>query len=547
MHTCRLFLIVIASCLLLASSPSSSPINVVTYHYDNGRTGQNIQETILNPANVNANKFGKLFSQPVDGQVYAQPLELQDVQIPGLGQHNVLYIATEHDGVYAFDADNNSGANANPLWYDSFIDPAHGITTIPASDVGTNMIYPEIGITSTPVIGNNTLFVLAATKENGNYFQRLHALNVATGVEIPGSPVVIQATVPGTGWGSVNGQISFNALYENQRAALLLSNGVVYIAWASHGLEATNPYHGWVIGYDASTLAQVAVLNLTPNAAQGGIWQSGGGLAGDDLGNVYGITGNGTFDASSGGQDYGMSFLKFGTAGGLTVVDYFSPYNELQLSENDEDLGAGGPLLFPGETTAKTSPLMVGAGKDATIYLTNTSHMGGFNATQNNNLQTIENAFHGHGVFNNAAYWQRKLYFCAVGYPLQIFALKDGLINPIPIAQSSATFAFPGATPTISSDGNSNGIAWLLEFNHNGETGGHGGPAVLHAFDPNTAVEIYNSNQAGTRDVPGNSIKFTTPVIANGKVYIGTATEIDVFGLLSQKTQLRDAAPFTKE
>ena len=197
-------------------------------------------------------------------------------------------------------------------------------------------------------------------------------------------------------------------------------------------------------------------------------------------------------------------------------------------------------MLFPGETIANSSPLVVSAGKDTTIYLASTAHLGRFNSNQNDNLQTIENAFHGHGVFNNAAYWQQKLYFCAVGYPLQIFALKDGLISPAPIAQSTATFAFPGATPTISSDNNSGGIAWVLEFTHAGASNGHGGPAVLHAFDPHTAVELYNSNQAGARDMAGDSIKFTTPVIANGKVYIGTATEMDVFGLLGQKSKRED-------
>jgi len=521
--------------LLVVAAAAPCQVNVVTYHYDNARTGQNIHENLLTPDKVNQGTFGKLFSQPVDGQIYAQPLELQKVQIPGKGQHNVVYLATEHDSVYAFDADSNSGTNASPLWQDSFIDPANGITPIPSSDAGTDFIYPEIGITSTPVIdtSSGTMYLLAATKENGTYFQRLHALDVASGIEKFGGPVIIRATVPGTGWGSVNGKVSFDPLREHQRVALMLSQGVMYTGWGSHGKESTYPYHGWVMGYDARTLAQMGVFNDTPNGGQGGIWASGGGLAADNLGNLYVLTGNGTFDLDSGGFDYGETFIKL-SPNSLTPTDYFTPYNEADLSNRDKDLGSGEPLIIAAASATAVPQLAVGAGKGGTIYLVNVRHMGGFNDAHNQNLQTIDNAFAGHGMYSSPAFWQDKLYFCASNDVLRVFQFSGGLISPDPIATSTHTFQAPGLTPVISAKGAANGIIWALEY-IKGDMEGYGGPAVLHALDASTAVELYNSNQAGTRDVPGNSLHFATPIVANGKVYLGTANELDVFGALALK------------
>ncbi|MBZ5570829.1 MAG: pyrrolo-quinoline quinone [Acidobacteriia bacterium] len=523
------------SLLFLVPMAAMCQLNVVTYHYDNFRTGQNLREGTLTPGKVNQNTFGKLFSQPVDGQIYAQPLELRNVQVPGKGQHNVVYVVTEHDSAYAFDADSNTGSNASPLWQDSFIDPANGITPIPTVDTDTQAIYPEIGITSTPVIdpGSGTLYVVAATKESGTYVHRLHALDVASGTEKFGGPVVIQATVSGNGWGSVDGKISFDPLREHQRAALLLSRGVVYIAWASHGKEKSYPYHGWVMGYDAGTLAQVAVFNSTPNGKQGGIWLSGGGLAEGPRGDLFTLTGNGTFDADDGGVDYGDSFLKLTPSKGLTVTDYFTPFNQEDLSNQDQDLGSGEPMVLPGPSAAAPPHLAVGAGKEGTIYLIDLSHMGGFNDTQNLNLQTIEDALGGRGMHNSPAFWQQKLYFCASADVLRIFQMSGGLISPTPIATSVHVFQTPGATPVISARGASRGIVWLLEYT-SGTQQGVGGPGVLYALDPTTAAELYNSNQAGSRDVPGLSLHFNTPMVANGKVYVGTANELDVFGLLSQ-------------
>lgn len=531
----------LATVFSLTLIPAFCQVNVVTYHYDNFRAGANIRERILTPGNVKAKTFGKIFSQPVDGQIYAQPLELQNVLIPAKGQHNVVYVATENDSVYAFDADNNTGDNASPLWWDSFINPSLGITPIPAKDTGTASIYPQVGITSTPVIDVNsgTLYVVAATKENGAYFQRLHALDLSTGAEKFDGPVVIQASVPGTGWGSVHGIVSFDPLRENQRAGLLLVNGVVYVGWASHGLETTYPYHGWVIGYDAATLTQAAVFNVTPNGEQGGVWQSGGGIAADLSGNIYFVSGNGTFDANTGGPDYGMSFVKLTTAGGMQVSDYFTPFNEALLSARDQDLGSGGPLLFPDLATAAKPHFAIGAGKNSVIYLLNLAHMGEFDPTKNNVVETIENAFAGHELLGNPAFWQQKLYFAAANDVLRIFQYINGLISQTPIATSRGSFPAPGATPVISSNGGTNGVLWVLKFNPKGGGNGHGGPGELQALNPTTAVELYNSTQAGSRDTPGPSIKFATPIIANAKVYFGTASELDVFGLLSNSVQAK--------
>jgi hypothetical protein len=488
----------LATGLLLISIPAFCQVNVVTFHYDNFRTGANLQERILTPANVNANTFGKLFSQSVDGQIYAQPLELQGVPVAGKGQHNVVYVATENDSVYAFDADNNTGNNASPLWRDSFIDPSQGITPIPAQDTETESIYPQIGITSTPVIDVNsgTLYVLAATKENGAYFQRLHALDVTSGKEKFGGPVVIHASVPGTGWGSVNGKVSFDPLRENQRAALLLANGVVYIGWSSHGLETTYAYHGWVIGYDAATLTQTSVLNITPNGMQGGVWHSGGGMAADFSGNIYFVSGNGTFDANTSGPDYGMSFVKLSTAGGLQVSDYFTPYNEASLSELDQDFGSGGPLLFPDLPTAVKPHFAIGAGKNSVIYLLNLAHMGEFNPTKNDIVESIEDAFGGHALLSTPAFWQQKLYFAASSDVLRIFEYGNGFIAKTPIATSTGIFPSPGSTPVISSNRGTGGVLWLLAFNPQGGGNGYGGPAELVALNPTTAVELYDSNRA---------------------------------------------------
>lgn len=528
---CRLLYVstgLLAVVLLVA--PGFAQVSVTTYHYDTFRSGQNSRETELTPAVVNVNTFGKLFSQSVDGQIYGEPLVLYNLQIAGNGTHTVVYVATENDSVFAFDGNSNTGSNASPLWHVSFIDPAKGITTVPASDLGSDAITPQIGITSTPVIdlNNGTLYVVAATKENSAYYQRLHALDVTTGAEKFGGPVSIAASVKGTGSNSSNGYIFFDPFRSNQRAALLLMNGVVYISWASHGLEAKFPYHGWVLGYNENTLALTQAFCVTPNGDQGGIWHSGDGLAADNLGNIFFMSGNGTFDVNTGGIDYGMSYVELSSTGGLTVASYFTPYNAVQESQGDLDLGSGGPLLLPYQNGATYPNLAVGAGKDGNLYLVNRENMGGFNSQNNSQIvEEIPSAFAGHGVYSTPAYWQGYLYYWATFDYLRIFQLTDGLIGTTPIATSSYALASPGATPVISADGNTNGIVWALDTSKTLT-----GPAVLHALNARTAAELYNSAQSGTRDKAGNAVRFTLPTVANGKVYVGTAAELDVYGLL---------------
>jgi len=506
-------------------------VDVVTYHNDPVRSGQNLHETALTSALVQQSTFGKLFTQPVDGQIYAQPLVIANLNIPGKGVHTVVYVATENDSVYAFDGNSNTGNNANPLWHASFIDPANGITTVPSSDLGTDAIYPQIGITGTPVIdpSNGTLFVVAATKENGAYVQRLHALSVTTGAEKFGGPVVIQATVKGTGSNSSGGYLSFDPFRSNQRPGLLLVNGSVFITWSSHGLEDEFPYHGWLIGYNETTLEQVGAYCITANGDQGGIWQSGDAPAADTLGNIFFMTGNGTFDANTGGQDYGMSYVKISTKGSLTVADYFTPYNEAEESNEDLDLGSGGAMLLPYQSGAEYPYLAVGAGKDGTLYVVNRNDMGHFNSSGNSQIvESIPSAFGGRSLYSTPAYWQGYLYFWAANDVLRVYQMVNGLVSTTTVAMGTTKFASPGATPVVSSNEGSNGIIWSIDPSGYGT----GSPAVLHALNANTAVELYNSTQAGTRDTAGPAIKFTPPTVANGKVYVPTASELDVYGLL---------------
>ena len=494
---------------------------VLTYHNDNSRTGQNLNESVLSPANVTQSKFGKLFSYPLDGQVFAQPLYVYKVPIDGQN-HNVIYVATEHDTVYAFDADNKA---SSALWSVSFLNSAEGVTPIPSSDLDSP-INPEIGVTSTPVIDGNsgTLYVLAATKENGNYVHRLHALDITSGAEKFGGPVVIQGSVPGSGSGSSNGQITFQTKIQLQRPALLLSKGVIYLAWASyndHGL-----YHGWVMAFDASTLHQIAIWNDTPNGERGGIWQSGCGLSADSAGNVYVATGNGTFDAQAGGTNYGDSFIKLTLNGSsLSVTDYFTPFNQQTLSDEDSDLGSSGLALLPDQ--AGVNPhLGISAGKEGKIYLVNRDHLGKFQSDNDSQIvQSIPDAL---GTtpddrnFSSAVYWNGSVYFVGNTDAIKQFQLNSGLLSTSPVSQSSHQFGYTG-TSSISANGSGNGILWTMEA----------GGSVLHAYDAtNLANELYNSKQAGSRDFFGSAIRFNPPTVANGKVYVAGQTEIAVFGLL---------------
>src|SRR5258708_1874577 len=369
--------------LLTLTLPLAAQVNVLTYQYDNTRAGANLKEVVLTPANVNQSHFGKLFSHPVDGYIYGQPLYLAAVNVPGNGVHNIVYVATEHDSVYAFDADNSGGPNDAPFWHVSFLDTARGVTTVPASDVNCDQIVPEIGITSTPVIdpASGTIYVVAMTKESAggtvSYVHRLHALDVASGAERAGSPVVIQASVPGTGDGGST--VSLIPKNYKQRPGLLLLNGVVYLGFSSHC--DFGQYHGWLIGYDAHTLQQVKVYNSSPNGVSGSLWAGGAAPAADAADNIYIVTGNGTFDAASGGVDLSESYIKLSSAGALTPKDYFTPFNFQFLNDEDLDVGSAGVALLPDEAGSSSHPhLMVGASKEGRVYLLDRDNLGKWQA-----------------------------------------------------------------------------------------------------------------------------------------------------------------------
>lgn len=528
----RAFRYVALFCLLSVVSRAvgaSAAVSVLTYHNDNARTGQNTNETLLTPLNVNATNFGKLFTQSVDGYVYAQPLIMTNVTIPGKGVHNVALVATEHDSVYAFDAD----ANMPALWQVSFINPAAGVTTVPSSEVECNDLVPEIGITSTPVIdpATGTIYVEAKTKEVidtvTNYVHRMHALDITTGAEKFGGPALIQPTVAGTGDGNDGaGHVTFYGLTQFNRAALLLNKGVVYAGCAAHC--DNGPYHGWLIGFNAHTMVLSNVFNTTPNGGLGGIWQAGGGPSTDTNGNIYVMTGNGTFDAKTNG-DYGDTFIKLSTTNGLAVNDYFTPTNQAELAANDLDLGSGGPLVLPNEAggTTTNEHLLVGAGKQGTVYLLRRDVMGKYSAG-NNTKETLTNAI-GH-CFDTPAYFNKTIYFIGINDVLKAFGINKGVMTTNPVSKALSPFAFPGATPSISANGIKNGIVWAIQSDFYGNSG----PAVLHAYNAtNVAIELYNSSQAesGFRDYPGAAVKFSTPTIANGKVYVGAEYAFSVFGL----------------
>ena len=514
--------IVLATMVSLFSQVAHAQ-SVLTWHNDNSRTGQNLKETILTPSNVNSTHFGKRFALTVSGWIFAQPLYVPTVSIPGKGTHNVVYVATENDSMYAFDAD---GTTTTPLWHRDFTNSTKGIVAVPCGDTPSCFVVgPVVGITGTPVIDptNKTLYVVVFTLENGSYFQRLHPLDITTGAEKFGGPVVIRASVPGIGSGSVAGTIMFDPRIQNQRPALLLLKGVVYISWASFG-DLGN-YHGWVLGYGASTLSRVAVFNDTRNGSQGGIWQSGGGLSADSNANIFFVTGNGTFDANTtGGIDYGDSFLKLGTTGELSVVDYFTPHNQSMLESFDFDLGSGAGLILPKQ--AGTLPdEIISAGKQGIMYVVNRDKMGEFNSTRDNVIQTVTGS--SNGYFGSPAYFNNAVYYSGADDFLDRYSLRNGLLSATPVSETLTKFN-RGSTPSISANGSTNGIVWAIDQGATSTAS-----AVLHAYNAsNLAKELYNSNQNATRDNLGPGIKFSVPTVANGKVYIGTKNRLVVYGIL---------------
>ncbi|HEX8816168.1 MAG TPA: pyrrolo-quinoline quinone [Terriglobales bacterium] len=517
--------------LLLAVSTPAFATDVTTYHNDIARTGQNLNETILTLGNVNQSAFGKLFTMPVDGIIDAEPLYLASVAIPNQGTHNVLYAVTENDSVYAFDAD--SGAE---LWKVSVLEGSES----PSDDHGCGQISPQIGVTSTPVIDrtsgpDGTIYVVSMSMDKkGDYFQRIHALDITTGAEQFGGPVVITARYPGTGQNSKNGYVHFAPGQYAERQGLLLLNGVVYTAWTSHC--DGGPYTGWIMGYSESTLMQTSVLNVTPNGSEGAIWQAGAGMASDGS-NIFFLDANGDFDTNLNSKgfpsngDFGNGFIKLSTNDNkLRVSDYFNMYDTVNESNGDEDLGSGGALVLPPMTNAKgnTVNLAIGAGKDSNLYLVNRNKMGHFNPNNDNAIyQEIDGALPG-GCWSMPAYYNGSVYYGPEGYNLLQYTFTNAKLATTAASSSSESFEYPGSTPGISANGSANGIVWAIEHSDPND--------VLHAYTATSlANELYNTNQAGTRDQFGTASHFGTPMVVNGKVYVGTSTNVTAFGLLSGK------------
>jgi hypothetical protein len=509
---------------VVTGTAKSRGTDVTTYKNDLSRSGQNLSESALNLTTVTASTFGLLRTLPVDGKVDAQPLYLSALSAAG-GSFNTVFVATEHDSVYAFDAD--SGA---VIWQVSLLGTGETIS----DNRGCRQVDPEIGVTSTPVIdraagAHGTLYVVAMSIDaQSNFHQRLHALDVTTGAELLNGPTDISATFPATGTATS----SFDPKSYEERAALLLLNGTIYTSWTSHC--DFSPYGGWIITYAQSSLARNGALNVAANSSSGpAIWMAGGGPAVDSNGNIYLLTANGVFETTMdangfpNGQDFGNSFLKISNVGaGLKVLDYFTMFNEVAESNGDLDLGSGGGMLLPDlmDSTSTVRHLMVGAGKDGNIYVVDRDSMGKFNASTNQNYQTLGGVLAG-GIWSTPAYFNGTVYYGDVSGTLKAFAISSAKLGATPQSQSATQFVYPGTAPSVSANGTANGIVWAHE---------NANLAVLHAYDAaNLAHEIYNSNQAaGNRDQFGTGNKYITPTVADGKVFVGTTNSVAVFGLL---------------
>ena len=557
---------VIAVLAANAAISGSAPITVVagapltfgvfSWRNDSMLSGVNSQETILTPTNINNSArtaFGKLSACAVDGDVYAQPLYAPNVSLVAAGLHNVVFVATENDSVFAFDAD---ASPCQTLWQTSFLNPVLGVTTVPAcfmvsgactdggtsNDVGSNDITPEIGITGTPVIdpANGMLYVVSKTKEstvNGPiYVQRLHALDITTGNEEPFSPVVIQAIISGNGAGN-NGQnqIPFDPLHQNQRAALALSGANIYVAFGSHG--DVDPFHGWLLAYNVNTLARVAVFNTTPNRppSQGGLSEAGAAPSIDASGTIFSVTGQGVFDANSAtapNTEYAQTLLRLSvnaTAGTFTVQDRFTPFNQFVLTADSQNLGSSGALLLPNQSSGPAHLAVIG-GEPGVLYLVNRDNLGGYALGGPDKVLGTLNL--GGAIYGTPVFWQGALYTTATGQNLSTYALSNGILKTVPSMLSPEAFAFPAPSPVISANGTSNGIAWIIDSSGYGAGGAAATPAILRAYDAaNLGNEIYNSS-VNSADAAGLAVKFSVPTVANGKVYVGTQGELSIYGLL---------------
>jgi hypothetical protein len=529
--------------LTVLPPPNPSALNVLTYHYDNTRQGADTNEVLLTPNSVNTSTFGKLITYSTDGDVIAQPLYVYGLPIPGQGTHNTVFVATENNSIYAFDADSNSGTNGGELWHVNLGTAASSYT----GEFGTRYqgtyygdITPVVGITGTPVINlaAGTLYVSVHTREvtgnSTNYYHRLHALNITNGLEEAYSPVVVADSMAGTGVNGTNGIVSFNARQENQRPALAYANGTVYVAYGSY--EDTDPYHGWVFGFDATNLAMTSVFNTTPNATvaafgdnagEGALWMGGGGLCVDASNNVYFATANGSFSEETNGGDYGDALVKLSTTNGFTVADYFSPYNQDYLAAADLDLGSGGPVLLPDSAGSTTHPhLIVAAGKEGTIHLVDRDNMGHFNSAGDSQIVQELNGAVG-AVRSTPAFFNHTIYYQGNGDVMRAFTITNAVIGSTPASTSSGTISAPGGTPIVTANGLNNSIVWVVSPDAYGSSG----PAVLYAYAAtNLAVELYSSSQNLARDNPGPAVRMNTLTAMNGKVFVGGQSTLSIFG-----------------
>jgi hypothetical protein len=500
---------------------SQSFVGVLTWQNDAARTGQNRAEAVLTPALVNRKHFGKLFSYRVDGMLYAQPLYVPGLKVNGHQTLDVVIVATEHDSVYAFDA---AGKIKAPLWHDRFINPARGVTTVPCTkasqpECDPTIMVPEHGITGTPVIDRaaGRLYVDAKTDERGVFVHRLHVLDVATGAEVSGSPVLVRATDPRYP------KVAFQPRSGFQRSGLALDNGIVYVPFASN-----DDAQGWIIGFNSATLDVVRAFCVTPTGQLGGIWGPGAAPAIDEGGNLYGSTGNGSFDADKGGPNFGMSVMRIATGSQLHVTDYFTPYNERSMSMRDLDLGSGGVMLLPDHSGPHPHEALMG-GKEGKLFVLDRDAMGRFHIDGNHVVQQLD-ANIGNGYYSNPAYFDGAVYVAGLSSHLERYAVEGARLSNTPTSRSSQFFNYPGATASISSNGERDGIVWAIGVS--GRVRG-GPPAVLRAYDArDVAHELYDSDESGARDHAGPGTKFSIPIIANGRVYVGTQTELDVYGLL---------------
>jgi hypothetical protein len=515
---------VYSSCLALFGQTS-----VLTQHNDLSRTGQNLNETILTPSSVSSDNFGKLFTLPVDGQVLAQPLYVPKLTI-GSSTHNVLFVATEHDSVYAFDAD----SAGTPLWHITLLDAAHGAaagaTTDPHSDTGCDDVVNEAGITSAPTIDpvSGTIYVEGVTFENNYPVQRLHALSITTGAEKFGGPATIKASVPGTGAGSSNGTMTFDPKWQNQRAAVTLVNGQVYLAFGAHCDGSS--FHGWLMAYNATTLVQSAVWLTSPNGEGSGIWMSGAGPAVDIVGGtprMFLAIGNGSYNATSpyavNTMNYADDILRLDVSSGIKISDVFTPMDQAYREASDEDVGSGGVLLLP-DQPGPYPHLLVQTGKGNSLYVLNRDNLGGYNAAKNNIVQEVFGNDGGTNLWGAPAYWNGNLYIQGCAQPLKQFSLTNGVLSSAPIATASPGTVTTGSIPSVSANGNTNGIVWMVDWSDPTE--------VVYAYDAtNVTNTLWSSAMNPTRDTAGPAVRYTAPTITNGKVYIAFAGGIAVYGI----------------